>query len=48
MNLELRKVAIKDIQIDGECKIEDGCLHVDPKKLEELVLEDSKSKECFI
>ncbi len=44
MNLELRKVAIKDIQIDGECKIEDGCLHVDPKKLEELVLEDSRVK----
>ena len=44
MNLELRKVAINDIQIDGECKIVDGCLHVDPKKLEELVLEDSRVK----
>lgn len=44
MNLELRKVAINDIQFDTECKIIDGCLYVDPKVLEELVLEDSKVK----
>ncbi len=44
MNLELRKVAIRDICFDTECKIEDGCLHVDPKKLEELALEDSRVK----
>jgi len=43
MNLELRKIAIKDIQF-GEEKIVDGCLYVDPKKLEELVLEDSRVK----
>lgn len=44
MNLELRKVAIRDICFDDECRIEDGCLHVDPKKLEELILEDSRIK----
>ena len=44
MNLELRKVAIKDIQFSEECKVENGCLYVDPKKLEELVLEDSRVK----
>ena len=44
MNLELRKVAIKDIQFSEECKVEAGCLYVDPKKLEELVLEDSRVK----
>ena len=44
MNLELRKVQIKDIVFDTEDKIVDGVLHVDPKKLEELVLEDSKVK----
>lgn len=44
MNLELRKVAITDVCFDKECKIVDGCLHIDPKKLEELVLEDSRVK----
>ena len=44
MNLELRKIAIKDIQFSEEEKIVDGCLYVDPKKLEELVLEDSRVK----
>ena len=44
MNLELRKIAIKDIQFGDEEKIVDGCLYVDPKKLEELVLEDSRVK----
>ena len=44
MNLELRKVQIKDIVFDTEMKIIDGVLHVDPKKLEELVLEDRKVK----
>ena len=44
MNLELRKVAIKDIQFGNEGKVVDGCLYVDPKRLEELVLEDSKVK----
>ena len=44
MNLELRKVAIQDIRFDSESKIIDGCLYVDPKELEELVLEDSRVK----
>lgn len=44
MNLELRKVAITDIRMDTRCGISDGCLHVDPKQLEELVLEDSRVK----
>ena len=44
MNLELRKIQIKDIQFGDEEKIVDGCLYVDPKKLEELVLEDSRVK----
>ena len=44
MNLELRKVQIKDIVFDTVDKIEDGVLHVDPKRLEELVLEDSRVK----
>ena len=44
MNLELRKIAIKDIHFGDEEKIVDGCLYVDPKKLEELVLEDSRVK----
>ena len=44
MNLELRKVQIKDIVFDTESKIIDGVLHVDPKKLEELVMEDRKVK----
>lgn len=44
MNLELRKVAIRDICFDTENKIADGCLHVDPKALEELILEDSRVK----
>ena len=44
MNLELRKITIKDIQFGDEEKIVDGCLYVDPKKLEELVLEDSRVK----
>ena len=30
MNLELRKVAIRDIQFSQENKIIDGCLHVNP------------------
>ncbi|MCQ2545630.1 MAG: glycine/sarcosine/betaine reductase component B subunit [Clostridia bacterium] len=42
MNLELRKINIKDIVFDTENKIVDGVLHVNPKDLEELVLEDSK------
>ena len=44
MKLELRKIAIKDVCFDKECKIVDGCLHVDPAKLEDLVLEDSRVK----
>ena len=42
MKLELRKIAIKDVCFDKECKIVDGCLHIDPAKLEDLVLEDSR------
>lgn len=44
MSLELRKVSIKDIVFDTESKIVDNVLHVNPKELEELVLEDSKVK----
>lgn len=44
MKLELRKIAIKDVCFDKECKIVDGCLHVNPAKLEDLVLEDSRVK----
>lgn len=44
MNLELRKVAIKDICFDTECKIVSGVLHVDPEQLEDIVLEDSRVK----
>lgn len=44
MNLELRKVTINDIRFDNECKIVNGCLNVDVKRLEELVLEDSRVK----
>lgn len=44
MNLELRKVAIRDIQFSQENKIIDGCLHVNPDTLEELVLEDARVK----
>lgn len=44
MNLELRKITIKDIQFGDEEKIVDGCLYVDPKKLEDLVLDDSRVK----
>lgn len=48
MNLELRKIAIKDIQFGDEEKIVDGCLYVDPKKLEELSSGRQQSKERFI
>lgn len=44
MNLELRKVVINDIQFGNECKVTDGCLFVDPKKLEDMVLDDSRVK----
>ena len=44
MNLELRKITIKDVQFGDQCKIENGCLYVNPKKLEEIVMEDSKVK----
>lgn len=44
MNLELRKITINDIQFGDQCKIENGCLFVNPKKLEEIVMEDSKIK----
>ena len=44
MNLELRKVAVRDICFDTENKIVDGCLHVDPKTLEEIALEDGRVK----
>ena len=47
MNLELRKVAIRDIQFSQENKIIDGCLHVNPDTLEELVLEDARVKSVF-
>lgn len=44
MNLELRKITIKDVQFGDQCKIENGCLYINPKKLEEIVMEDSKVK----
>jgi glycine reductase len=44
MELELRKVKITDIQFGDECKVVDGCLYIDPAKLEEMVLEDSRVK----
>lgn len=44
MNLELRKVAITDICMDTKCEIADGCLHIDPKQLEDLILEDRRIK----
>lgn len=44
MNLELRKVAITDIRMDTKCEIADGCLHIDPKQLEDLILEDRRIK----
>lgn len=44
MNLELRKITIKDVQFGDQCKIENGCLYVNSKKLEEIVMEDSKVK----
>lgn len=47
MNLELRKITIKDVQFGDQCKIENGCLYVNPKKLEEIVMEDSKVKSVY-
>lgn len=44
MNLELRKVHISDVCFDDECKIQDGCLHVNSKKLEEIAMQDSRIK----
>lgn len=44
MNLELRKITIKDVQFGDRCKIVNGCLYVNPKKLEDIVSEDSKVK----
>jgi Glycine/sarcosine/betaine reductase component B subunits. len=45
MELELRKISINDICFDTENKIVDDCLHVDPGKLEDIVMEDSRIKK---
>ena len=44
MNLELRKVHISDVCFDDECKIQDGCLYVNSKKLEDIAMQDSRIK----
>ena len=44
MNLELRKVSIKDIQFADKSYIDGSTLYVNPEELKELVLEDTKVK----
>jgi sarcosine reductase len=44
MELELRKIKITDIQFADECKIDNGCLYVNPQELENLALEDKRVK----
>ncbi len=47
MNLELRKIHIKDVSFSGINKIENNVLFICPERLKEYVMEDKRIKDVY-